>query len=107
MSNRNMQYDFSLSPSLSHQLNHLAQKWILISHDITNFFEPRKAVALNVDVLKHTAAVWVEIFDFEDAGTPRTPPLSSLHCEALQLHLLVVPKHMASQWLTCYPMCPF
>lgn len=31
-----------------------------------------------------TAEVWVEVFDFEAAGTPRTPPLPSLKKEVLE-----------------------
>lgn len=42
----------------------------------------RQAVKLNVRVLEHLARAWVEIFDFESAGTPRTPPLGSLSIEA-------------------------
>lgn len=33
---------------------------------------------MNLPVLMHTARVWVEVFDYEAAGSPRTLPLPSL-----------------------------
>ena len=47
------------------------------------WFTPfRTAVKMNIKVLKHASLLWVEIFDYEAAGTPRTPPLSAIHHEA-------------------------
>lgn len=38
---------------------------------------------MNLPVLIATARAWVEVFDFEAAGAPRTPPLPSLVREAM------------------------
>lgn len=36
---------------------------------------------MNIKVLKECALIWVDIFDFDAAGTPRTPPLASIHAQ--------------------------
>lgn len=43
----------------------------------------RKAIQMNLPVLIETARVWVEVFDYSAAGSPRTPPLPSLTTEVL------------------------
>lgn len=43
----------------------------------------RKAVKLNVDVLIILAQNWVEAFDIESVGSPRTPPLKAIQKQAL------------------------
>lgn len=42
---------------------------------------------MNLPVLTHAARVWVEVFDYEAAGSPRTLPLPSLAKEVLALEV--------------------
>ena len=57
----------------------------------------RKAVLMNVKILKETAHVWVDTFDYEECGTPRTPPLRSLRLEVW----------FCEAFLVCFAFCWF